>query len=61
VLQVDPAHPVALALQVGDEVVADETTGAGDQDTRLGVLRHADLQIQAGPGTRWRGRVRRRI
>ena len=32
VLEVDAAHPVALLLEVGDEVVADEAAGAGDEN-----------------------------
>ena len=33
-LEVDAADPVALGLEVGDEVVADEAAGAGDDDAR---------------------------
>src|SRR5437868_3595869 len=38
VLQIDAADPIALALEKGDEVMADETTGAGHKN--LGLLRH---------------------
>jgi hypothetical protein len=31
-LLVHPSHPVALLLQVGDEVAADEAAGAGDEN-----------------------------
>ena len=35
VLEIDAAHPVALLLQMSDQMMADEAAGAGDQNASV--------------------------
>ena len=53
-LLVDPTDPVALVLEVIDEVVADEATGAGDEDALVVGLAHVVITVRRKPPYGWR-------
>jgi hypothetical protein len=48
IFEIDPAYPAATLLEIGDEVVADEPSGAGDQHTGR-LIRHGATPSGCGP------------